>query len=154
MIEINPNQVTTKIRSLFRQDEPQAPRCFRVLDSGIAAGKILTDHAENPTWAVVQEPFDNSLYFGGSVDAEKIHAIVTKLRQAGDVLVGMWLDDPRLDLLPPEPYYDGRTLEFYDRPIGKGLSKYLDHLPNSYELRRLDKHLIMQTQEKSLLFYL
>ena len=146
MIEINSNQVTTEIRSLFRKDEPQAPRCFKVLDGVTVAGKILTDNVENPTWAVVQEPYENSLYFGGNVDFEVVQMIITKLRQEGDLLVGMWLDDPRLDLLPSEPYYDGRTLEFYDRPIGKGLVKYLDNLPDDCKLRRLDKNLIMHTE--------
>ena len=91
MIEITPNQVAKNIRSLFRKDEPQAPRCFNVLDGVIPAGKILTDNAENPRWAAVQEPHDNSLYFGGHIDADLVRAIVTKLRRGGDVLIGMWL---------------------------------------------------------------
>ena len=146
MIEIKPNQVTTKIRSLFRRDEPQAARCFNVLDGVIPTGKILTDNVDNPTWAVVREPHDNSLYFGGSLNAELVQAIIAKLRQEGDVLIGMWMDDPRLELLPPGAYYDGRTLEFYNRPIGEGLAKYLYPLPNGCELHRLDKTLIMQTE--------
>ena len=146
MIEINPNQVTTAIRALFRKDEPQAPRCFRVLDGSTITGKIITDNVEDPTWAVVQEPFENSLYFGGRVEAEIIQATIAKLRQEGDVLVGLWLDDPRLALLPPGAYYDGRVLEFYNRPIGKGLSKYLNHIPSDFQLHRLDKNLIMQTE--------
>jgi len=112
----------------------------------IRTGKIIIDDVETPTWSVVQEPHDNSLYFGGSINSEIIFTVIAKLRQESDVLVGLWLDDPRLDLLPPEHYYDGRTLEFYNRPIGKRLSKYLDSLPNGCELKRLDKHLIMQTE--------
>ena len=146
MIEITPDQVPSKIRSLFRKDEPQAARCFNVLDGVIPAGKILTDNVDNPTWAVVQEPHDNSLYFGGHINADFVQTIVTMLRQAGDVLIGMWLDDPRLDLLPPGAYYDGRTLEFYDRPIGEGLAKYLNPLPDDCELLRLDKNLILETE--------
>jgi hypothetical protein len=60
MNEINRNQVMTEIRSLFRKDEPLTSRCFKVLDGMIAAGKIIIDHGEYPSWAVVQEPHDNS----------------------------------------------------------------------------------------------
>jgi hypothetical protein len=138
MLEISSDQVTPEIRSFFWKGEPQAPRNFRVLDGTIKSGKIITDNIENPTWSAVQEPHDNSLYFGGSIDSEIIFKIIAKLRREGDVLVGMWLDDPRIDLLPGDNYYDGRTLEFYDRPIGKGLSKYIDKLPDDCELHRLD----------------
>lgn len=146
MIEISANQVTPEVRSLFRQDEPQAPRCFRVLDGVIHAGKIITDNLETPTWAVVQEPFDQTLYFGGAIDAGIVATMIARLRLEGDVLVGMWLDDPRLALLPGDNYYDGRTLEFYDRPIGAGLAQYLDANPAGCELVRLDKNLVMQTE--------
>jgi len=146
MIEINSDQVTPEIRSLFRKDDPQSPRCFRVLDGVIQSGKILTDSLEAPIWSVVREPYDNSLYFGGSIDSKIVFTVIGRLRQEGDVLVGMWLDDPRLDLLPKDNDYDGRTLEFYDRPIGQGLSKYLGNLPGDCELLPLDKNLIMQTE--------
>jgi hypothetical protein len=58
----------------------------------------------------------------------------------------MWLDDPRLDLLPTDSYYEGQTQEFSNPPVGKGLSKYIDNLPKSCELRRLDKNLIFRTE--------
>jgi GNAT superfamily N-acetyltransferase len=146
MIEINSDQVTPALRSLFRKEEPQAPRCFAVLDGIAHAGKIITDDAENPAWSIVQENFDGSLYFGGAINAEIISDIVAKLRREGDVLVGLWLDDPRLELLPPEPDYDGRTLEFYNRPLGTRLAKYLDNLPDGCDLRRLDRNLILRTE--------
>jgi RimJ/RimL family protein N-acetyltransferase len=112
----------------------------------IRSGKIIADSIVNPTWSIAQEPHDNSLYFGGPINKEVIFSVIDKLRHESDVLVGMWLDDPRLDLLPPKPYYDGRTLEFYNRPVGKGLSKYLDNIPADCELRRLDRNSIMQTE--------
>lgn len=146
MIKISSDQVTPAIRSLFRRDEPQAPRCFRVLDGVIRAGKIITDNLATPTWSVVQEPFDQSLYFGGAIDANIVSTVIARLRLESDVLVGMWLDDARLDLLPGDNTYDGRTLEFYDRPIGEGLTQYIDALPSGCELHRLDKNLVMQTE--------
>ena len=146
MIEIKSDQVTSVIRNFFKRDEPQAPRCFRVLDGVIASGKILVDDIQNPTWSVVREPHDNSLYFGGTTDSKIISSVIANLRREGDVLIGMWLDDPRIDLLPGDNYYDGRVLEFYNRPVGKGLSKYLDNLPDDCILRRLDRNSIMQTE--------
>ena len=146
MLEISSTQVTPAIRSLFRRDEPQAPRCFRVLDGVSNAGRIITDDVESPRWSVVLEPHDGSLYFGGDIDAEIMFSVITRLRQESDVLVGLWLGDPRLDLLPPRYYYDGCVLEFYDRSLGRGLSKYIEDLPEGCILQRLDKNLIMHTE--------
>ncbi len=61
-------------------------------------------------------------------------------------MVGLLLDDLRQDLLPPDPDYDGRTLEFYDRPVGVGLDEYLRKVPEGCEIRRLDRDLIMCTE--------
>lgn len=144
--EISSNEVTSALRSLFRKDEPQIRRCFAVLDGVSQAGKIITDDVQNPTWSVVQEPYDGSLYFGGYVSAEIITEVITQLRREADVLVGLWLNDPRQELLPPEPNYDGRVLEFYNRPIGEGLAQYLDRLPDDCVLRRLDRDLILRTE--------
>jgi RimJ/RimL family protein N-acetyltransferase len=146
MIHITADEVTLALRALFRTDEPQAPRCFTVLDGTEPTGKILCDDPVNPTWAVVQEPTDNSLYLGGDIDASIVAEIFGTLRQEGEVLVGLWLDDPRLKLLPPNADYDGRTLEFYDRPIGKGLDPYLHPLPEGCKVYRLDRDLIMRTE--------
>lgn len=62
MIHITPHEVTPTLRALFRTDEPQAPRCFAVLDGIAHSGKILCDTPANPTWAVVQEPYDQTLF--------------------------------------------------------------------------------------------
>ena len=144
--EITLNGVTPSLRALLRSDEPQARRCFAVLDGVFEHGRILTDDAENPTWAIVQEPYDGSLYFGGRVQTHIVTEAIAYLRQSGDVLIGLWLDDPRFALLPPHPDYDGRVLEFYDRPLGEELTHLLDPLPADCELRRLDRELVMRTE--------
>ncbi len=146
MIQINPNDVTPALRSLFRTDEPQARRCFAVLDGITHAGKIITDDPANPTWGVVWEAGDGTTHLGGRLDSAMLAEVFVNLRKENDVLVGLWLDDPRQALLPPDPYYDGRTLEFYDRPIGSGLDKYLHKIPEGCEIRRLDRSLIMRTE--------
>jgi RimJ/RimL family protein N-acetyltransferase len=146
MIQITSDNVSSALRSLFRTDEPQARRCFAVLDGIDHKGKIITDDPANPTWGVVWEACDGSIYLGGRLDASTLARVFAKLRKETGVLVGLWLDDPRHDLLPPDPYYDGRTLEFYDRPTGRGLDEYLHKIPEGCEIRRLDRNLIMRTE--------
>lgn len=146
MNQIRANQVTPSVRALFRTDEPQAPRCFAVLDGIKRAGKIICDDPNTPTWGVVQEVTDGGIYLGGEIDAPQLAEVLDLLRQEGEVLVGLWLDDPRQSLLPPDPYYDGRTLEFYERPLGQGLDQYLNPLPEGFTLHRLDRDLIMRTE--------
>lgn len=145
-MQITSDNVTSGLRSLFRTDEPQARRCFAVLDGIDRMGKIITDDPVNPTWGVVWEACDGSIYLGGQLDSATLARVFTDLRQENDVLVGLWLDDPRQNLLPPDPYYDGRVLEFYDRPIGRGLDEYLRKVPEGCEIRRLDRDLIMRTE--------
>jgi GNAT superfamily N-acetyltransferase len=146
MLQISSDQVTPAIRALFRQDEPQAPRCFAVLDGLTRTGKILVDDPRDPEWGIVQEVADNSIYLGGKVDPKTFAEVFAALRREGDVLVGMWPDDPRINLLPPAPDYDGRTLEFYDRPVGEGLDVYLRQVPAGCTITRLDRDLIMRTE--------
>ena len=146
MIHITSDKVTLALRTLFRTDEPQARRCFAVLDGVDQAGRILCDDPTNPIWAVVQEGCDGTIYLGGRISASILAGVFDVLRREGDVLVGLWLDDPRRNLLPANPDYDGRTLEFYERPMGRGLDQYLDQLPDGYDIRRLDRDLVMRTE--------
>jgi hypothetical protein len=146
MISITPAQVTPAVRALFRTDEMGATRCFAVLEGSVPAGKILVDDLSVPQWALVQEAVDHSLFLGGNVDPAACAEVFAALRQEGDMLVGMQEDDPRLALFPPEPYYDGRVLEFYDRPSGQGLEPYLRQVPADCVIRRLDRELILRTE--------
>jgi predicted GNAT family acetyltransferase len=146
MFQILSDKVTLANRSLFRNDEPQAPRCFAVLDGTTSTGKIIVDNLRDPKWGIVQEAGDNSIYLGGNINIETFAEVFAALRQEGDVLVGMWPNDPRLKLLPPNPVYNGRTLEFYDRPIGEGLDTYLRQVPVDCTINRLDRDLIMRTE--------
>jgi RimJ/RimL family protein N-acetyltransferase len=146
MIQITPGNVTPALRSLFRTDEPQARRCFAVLDGITHAGKIIADDPANPSWGVVWEACDGVIYFGGQLDSATLAEVFVSLRKENDVLVGLWLDDPRQALLPSDSYYDGRTLEFYDRPLGRELDKYLGKVPEGCEIRRLDRDLVMRTE--------
>ena len=146
MIQIASDNVTLELRSLFRTDEPQARRCFAVLDGVARVGKIITDDPSIPTWSVVWEVHDGAIFLGGQLDRPTLARVIANLRKECGVLVGLWLDDPRVDLLPRDPDYDGRTLEFYGRAIGKELDAYLQKIPQGCEFRRLDRDLIMLTE--------
>jgi GNAT superfamily N-acetyltransferase len=146
MVKITPAQVTPEVRALFRTDEMQAKRCFTVLEGSVPHGKILVDNLMEPHWALVQEPVDNCLFLGGNVDASTFGKVFNSLRQEGDVLIGMPPDDPRLAYFPSDPYYDNCVLEFYDRPTGQGLERYLSQVPADCVIRRLDRDLILRTE--------
>lgn len=146
MIPVPLGKVSPALRSLFRTDEPQACRCFAVLDGNGHPGKIFTDDPGAPTWGIVWEGCDGATFIGGALDAATLAQAFAHLRRAGEVLVGLWLDDPRQRLLPPDPYYDGRTLEFYDRPVGRGLDRYLRQVPQGCVLRPLDRSLILRSE--------
>jgi len=102
MMELTSDAVTPAPRALFCTDEPV-----------------------NPTWAMVWEPVDGVTYFEGQIDRDTIAAVFGELRKELEALVGCWLTDTRQQLLPPDPYYDGRTLEFYDRSHGRDLDETL-----------------------------
>jgi GNAT superfamily N-acetyltransferase len=146
LVRITSAQVTTAIRSLFRTDEMQASRCFKVLEGTVPNGKILVDNLLDPHWALVQEAYDHCLFLGGNVDASAFTEAFAALRQEGDVLIGMPPDDPRLACFPPDAYYDNQVLEFYDRPAGQGLEPHLRQIPAGCAIRRLDRDLVLRTE--------
>jgi GNAT superfamily N-acetyltransferase len=146
MRQVPSDGVTPALRALFRTDEPQACRCFGVLEGNGHPGKILTDDLGDPTWGIVWEGCDGATFIGGELDPTTVLEALNDLRREGQVLVGLWLDDSRQALLPPDPYYDGRTLEFYDRPVGAGLEQYLCQVPQGCEIRQLDRDLILRTE--------
>ncbi len=146
MIQITPNQVTPTLRNLFPTDSPQAHRCFAVLDGLEHKGKIITDDPINPTWAIAREAFDGGIFLGGKLDKATVENVTAMLRKEDEILICIDPDDPHLDLLPPDPYYEGWAIDFYDRPIGEGLDQYISRVPDGMALRRLDRDLIIRTQ--------
>ena len=113
MFDIDAAQVTPRLTALFDPRMPAGLRCIAVLE-GTAAGRILTDDPADPIWGAVRDAGSSTLYLGGDLDAHIVGQIVAALRGSGDVLVGMWPADQRLALLPPDPGYDGWTVDFVD----------------------------------------
>jgi GNAT superfamily N-acetyltransferase len=94
----------------------------------------------------VQEGAFGTVYPGGALAASTWRRLITRLCEDGDVLVGLWPDDARIQLLPPAPDYDGFTLDFTNRPTGAGLEVYLQKLPDGCNIRNLDRELFERSE--------
>jgi hypothetical protein len=147
-VTTNPPDFTPQLRVLFRTDEPGQFRLTATLE-GILAGKLFTDDRANPTWGVLVDMF-GTIYWGGAVDATLLTHIVNEVRQTnGEALIGLWPDDPRIALLPPNPEYEGWVMDCIDRPIGEGLDAYL-LIPDGCQIRRIDRDNIERSADRDL----
>ncbi len=84
MIQIDPNQVTRELHSMFERDMPTVLRALAVLGGG-NAGKIFTDDPSHPCWGLVQENDDGTFYLGGQVERQILSEAVASLRNSGFV---------------------------------------------------------------------
>jgi RimJ/RimL family protein N-acetyltransferase len=141
MLEITADQVTPELKSFFDLARPTAIRALAVLAGG-NAGRIFTDDLVRPTWALVWEADDGTLYRGGSYDRNTLFEVVTLLRQEGVVALGFRESDSDLELFPRDPQAGAECLEF-DRSIGSSdLSPYLIKPPVGYSIHRMDRTLL------------
>jgi GNAT superfamily N-acetyltransferase len=147
MIQVAPHQVTSQLRSLFDPHMPAGFRCFAVV-AGDVVGRILTDDPISPTWGAVQERAFGTVYPGGALTASTWHRLISALREDGDVLVGLWPDDERIQLLPSSRDYDGFTLDFTNRPAGMGLDAYLREIPDGCNVRSVDRQLFERSEDR------
>lgn len=147
MIQIQPEQVTPQLASMFSLAAPTGIRALAVLAGG-NAGKILTDDPVHPRWGLVWEADDGTLYRGGDVDRAVLREAVALLRQEALVALGFRVGDPDEALFPPAPDAGAECLEF-DRPVGASdLSPYLGGLPAGYSLRRMDRDLLERSPKR------
>lgn len=147
MLQLSADQASPNLRALFDLHDPAGIRCFAVLE-GDSAGRIFTDDPAKPTWGIVQESAYGTVYLGGTLTAAGLAALIDRLRRDRDVLIGLWPDDDRRDLLPPNPDYDGFAIDFTDRPIGQGLEPYLQAVPDGCQIRRVDAELLERCAER------
>ncbi len=119
-----------------------------MLDGNIT-GDILTDDRDNPSWGLVRESADGSVYLGGDLEATTLNQLVARLRRTGDVLIGAWPGDAWPEGLPPNPDYVGRVLEFVDRPGDDAALEALSRkIPKRCVLRSMDRELIEQSAQR------
>lgn len=145
-ITLSPHQVSPALRTMFAASDPASVRCFAVLD-GHAAGVIFTDNPESPSWAVLQEAAFGSLYLAGTIQPALMSQMVKWLQLEADVMLGLWPDDPRWNLLPSTHDYSGYTLEFTHRVDDHPLPA----VPDGCKLIQLDRTLFKQILDRSLL---
>ncbi len=147
IFKIGPHQVTPALRSLFDPSDPASLRCFAVLD-GDTRGRIFTDRPQNPTWGVVQEAASGCLHLGGKVHYPSLRRLISRLLQHGNVLVGLWPEDQRWQLLPRAPDYSGFTLVFSNRRPDHANGDHLA-IPAGCELLPMDLSLLEHSVGKS-----
>jgi GNAT superfamily N-acetyltransferase len=141
MISITPAQVTPALTELFDSSAPTEIRALAVLAGG-NVGRIFTDDRTHPSWAMVWEADDGTLYPRGRFDRQSLAQVVSLLTQKALVALAFCEDDSVFEMFPPDPNAGAECLEF-DRPNGSGdLSPYLGELPPGYELHRMDRKLL------------
>jgi RimJ/RimL family protein N-acetyltransferase len=143
---ISPAQVTPAVRKLFDPSMPAAFRGSAVLN-GTCVGKIWIDNPEQPSCCVVQEGAFGTLYLGGAVTSTILAGIVSEACLHGEVMIGFWPDDPRIELAPSPRDYEGTVLDFTDRPLLQRLDIFLHEIPEGCAFRRVDERLFRQSMD-------
>lgn len=116
---------------------PTGWRCLVVLN-GDAIGRIFTDDPIQPTWGIVQEAYDGTIYPSAVVDTQLLSQLIPQLCANSEVVLGQWYEDTQFDIPALKPEYDGAAIDFTNRPIGAGLENLLRPIPDGYELRQVD----------------
>jgi GNAT superfamily N-acetyltransferase len=143
-IELPASQASPQLRALFSAAEPAGIRLVGIL-SGVLPGHIVADGLNAPTWAIAQETTYGTMYLGGAVQPETIAQFIAEHHHENDVLIGLWPGDVRRDLLP-KTEYEGRVIDFTDRPVGGGLDAYLP-VPDGCEIRQVDAALFGKLED-------
>jgi RimJ/RimL family protein N-acetyltransferase len=114
--EITLPHSSVALEGLIRTDAPGRPRALAVLD-GVLSGRAWADDAERPTAAVVLEDADGTVFTGGSLAPAVVGETLRGVETAsGDLIFGFAaLDDPARALVPGDPYWSGRAIDFTDR---------------------------------------
>jgi RimJ/RimL family protein N-acetyltransferase len=143
MTEI-PDTRRQEIERLLPETLPTRARALAVLD-GVLAGRVWTDAADSPSWAVVIETADGTVFAVGDVTAEVVRRVAAEATtRSGDLIFGFaGPDDPIRSLLPDEPYYVGRAIDFTERvPPSDQRDLLARPLPDDLRLVPLDAALL------------
>jgi GNAT superfamily N-acetyltransferase len=136
---VPPDAISAALRALFAGDLPVGVRCRAIL-AGTALGRILADDPAAPTWALVQEPADATIYLGGAFTPLLLAEAIRHLRQASAVVAALWPDDPRLGWLPAARDYEGVAIDFTERSSAVSLDSFLA-VPAGCRLQAVDRAL-------------
>lgn len=140
MHELTPSQVTPQIRALFDLTDPASIRLTAVLDA-VTVGQVWVDDLTNPMWAILRESLYGTLYLGGSPSRAAVQSLIERYQPEGDVLIGLWPDDPRWSMIPTNYQYDGKVIDCTERiPQPANLQ-----IPLVCEIRRVDLALFQRS---------
>jgi len=137
MIEIPPSDLPATLRAAFSLAEPAGLRCLGVL-AGVLHGRVLVDDTTAPTRALLHETTYGTIYLGGAWTPAQVAEEIRYLRRGGEVMIGLWPDDPHVALLPTDINYIGTVYDFYEHPPASMLEPLTATLPTQCELRALD----------------
>ena len=143
---LDPGAIDPRIERLIPGDAPARPRALAVID-GVLAGMVWADDAADPTWTVVVEKADGTVYTGGEISAPVLDQIMAGTETAaGDLIFGLTgPDDPVRGILPPDPYYRGVAIDFTNRAAPAGEAALLS-VPPDADVVRIGPELLPQTE--------
>jgi GNAT superfamily N-acetyltransferase len=146
LVRLDPDRIGPRIERLIPMDAPARPRALAVID-GVLAGEVWADDVADPSWTVVIEKADGTVYVGGVISAAVLDEIMPDVRSAaGDLIFGFTgPDDPVRAILPPDPYYRGEAIDFTKREPPAGEDALLS-APPGVTLTRIGTELLPQTE--------
>ena len=129
----------TAVERLIAPDAPTRPRALAVLD-GLLAGRAWTDDPNDPRAAIVIEDADGTVFTGGALSrqilGDTLAGVATK---SGDLIFGFAGEtDASRDLVPAEPYWTGRAIDFTDRVPPADEEALAGGVPDGGHVVRLD----------------
>lgn len=131
---------------LIPANAPARPRALAVID-GVLTGHVWTDDPANPTWVVVIETADGTVYAGGTLTRRIFAGLLHKVRTAsGELIIGFsGSDDPLRELVPVEPYWRGEAIDFTDRRPPRDEAELLSP-PEGVRVVPIDPQLLARTE--------
>jgi RimJ/RimL family protein N-acetyltransferase len=126
---------------------PARPRALAILD-GVLSGAAWTDDPARPTWIVLIDGGDGTVYCGGALTGDALRAVLAQARTtSGDLIFGFTgPDDPVRAILPADPSYVGRAIDFTERGADADEEILARPIPDGLSLVDLDAALLARTE--------
>jgi len=146
IVQLSPGSIGPRVERNIPADAPARPRALAVID-GVLAGSVWADDPDEPTWTVVVEKADGTVYAGGALSASILDQIMPGVETAaGDLIFGFaGPDDPLRPILPPDPYYRGEAIDFTEREAPAGETTR-SAAPADVSVTRIGLDLLPQTE--------
>jgi RimJ/RimL family protein N-acetyltransferase len=146
VVQLNPGSIGPRVERNISDAAPARPRALAVID-GVLAGSVWADEPDEPSWTVVVEKADGTVYAGGAVTASVLDRIMPGVETAaGDLIFGFTgPDDPLRGIVPPDPYYRGEAIDFTKREPPEGEGAVLA-APPDVTVTRIGSDLLPQTE--------